>query len=323
MKTNETILTITGSDGTGGSGVQADIRTIGQLGGRAASCITSITVQNTLGIQEFHDLPAQVVASQMEAIINDLHPDVVKIGLLRRSDVVKAVAEVLRRYKPRHIVYVPVLRSAQGEELVQRHVYETIRLELLPLCTLVIEPNDLPQGERRHGAANQLASAVAVFLSRGESVADAMLHARTYLQQLPAGYSEEGGRTAELYNQFLDHVERYSHIYGGVAFYADQLNVSPRYLAQVTRRIAQRSPKTIIDEHIIGDVCNLLRTTSLSLKEIADRMGFSSQTHLSRFVRKLKGLSPSQIRREEGKEVKEGKEGKEVKEDKEVKGQQI
>ena len=68
---NKTILTITGSDGTGGSGVQADMRCISQLGGVAASAVTSITVQNTLGIQEFYDLPASVVRQQVEAIINE------------------------------------------------------------------------------------------------------------------------------------------------------------------------------------------------------------------------------------------------------------
>ena len=100
----QTILTITGSDGTGISGVQADIQLIHELGGVAASVITSITVQNTLGIQEFHDLPASVVRQQVEAIINDLQPQVVKIGLLRRIDVVEALADVLRRYKPQHII---------------------------------------------------------------------------------------------------------------------------------------------------------------------------------------------------------------------------
>ena len=74
---NKAILTITGSDGTGGSGVQADIQLIHELGGTAASVITSITVQNTLGIQEFHDLPVAVVRQQVEAIINDLEPQVV------------------------------------------------------------------------------------------------------------------------------------------------------------------------------------------------------------------------------------------------------
>ncbi|MBR6973948.1 MAG: bifunctional hydroxymethylpyrimidine kinase/phosphomethylpyrimidine kinase, partial [Bacteroidaceae bacterium] len=88
MRQKKAILTITGSDGTGGSGVQADIRFIHELGGVAASAITSITVQNTLGIQEFYDLPASAVRQQVEAIINDLQPQVVKVGLLRRIDVV-------------------------------------------------------------------------------------------------------------------------------------------------------------------------------------------------------------------------------------------
>ena len=101
---NNTILTITGSDGTGGSGVQADIRVINQLGGIAASAVTSITVQNTLGIQQFHDLPASVVCQQVEAIINDLQPQVVKIGLLRRTEVVEVLADVLRKYHPLHIM---------------------------------------------------------------------------------------------------------------------------------------------------------------------------------------------------------------------------
>ena len=110
----------------------------------AASVITSITVQNTLGIQEFHDLPASVVRQQVEAIINDLQPQIVKIGLLRRIDVVEALADVLRRYKPRHIIYAPVLNSTKGEQLVSQKVYETIQRELIPLCTIVLAPSDLP-----------------------------------------------------------------------------------------------------------------------------------------------------------------------------------
>lgn len=110
---NTTILTITGSDGTGGSGIQADIRLINALGGRAVSAITSITVQNTLGIQEFYNLPLDVVRQQVEAIINDLQPQVVKIGLLRRSDVVEMLVEVLQKYKPRHIIYAPVQTSSE------------------------------------------------------------------------------------------------------------------------------------------------------------------------------------------------------------------
>ena len=111
MNNKQTILAITGSDGTGGSGVQADIRCISELGGTVTSVVTSITVQNTLGIQEFYDLPAAIVRKQIEAIFNDLQPQIVKIGLIRRIDVVATIAEMMQKYHPRYIIYAPVQTS--------------------------------------------------------------------------------------------------------------------------------------------------------------------------------------------------------------------
>lgn len=96
----KTILTITGSDSTGGSGVQADIRTIAALGGYAVSAVTSITVQNTLGIQAFHDLPADIVKGQIEAIINDVQPDTVKVGMIRTIETLSVVVDALLKYIP-------------------------------------------------------------------------------------------------------------------------------------------------------------------------------------------------------------------------------
>lgn len=292
MNPTRAILTITGSDGTGGSGVQADIRFISRLGGVAASAITSITVQNTLGIQEFYDLPASIVRQQVEAIINDLQPQVVKLGLLRRIDVVEAVAEVLSHYRPRHVIYAPVKESAYGERLLSPQVYEAIERLILPLCTVVLEARQ----EGPHGTANQLSSVVAVLLNRGEQPDEAIRHAHELLADLPVGYVESMGRSGELYNQFLDAVERFYYRYADVAFYAEQLNVSSPYLGQVTRRIAGRSPKTIIDERITAEIVSLLTTTTYPLKEIAHRLGFSSQAHLSRFFKKQKGISPLQYR---------------------------
>lgn len=292
MNPTRAILTITGSDGTGGSGVQADIRFISRLGGVAASAITSITVQNTLGIQEFYDLSASIVRQQVEAIINDLQPQVVKLGLLRRIDVVEAVAEVLSHYRPRHVIYAPVKESAHGERLLSPQVYEAIERLILPLCTVVLEARQ----EGPHGTANQLSSVVAVLLNRGEQPDEAIRHAHELLADLPVGYVESMGRSGELYNQFLDAVERFYYRYADVAFYAEQLNVSSPYLGQVTRRIAGRSPKTIIDERITAEIVSLLTTTTYPLKEIAHRLGFSSQAHLSRFFKKQKGISPLQYR---------------------------
>ena len=294
---NRTILTITGSDGTGGSGIQADIRLISKLGGTAASVITSITVQNTLGIQEFHDLPASVVRQQVEAIINDLEPQIVKIGLIRRTDVVEMLAEVLQRHKPRHIIYVPVLTSSKGEQLVDHRVYQAIEKLLIPMCTVVLAPSDLAETPLRHGRANQLASALAYYLSLDEKVSDAMLHAQTYLKQLPAEYADGNSRSDELYNQFLDAVEHYYNRYADVAFYAEQLNVSPRYLGQVTRQITGRSPKAIIDERIASEIETIITTTNKPLKDVARWLGFSSQAHLSRFFKKRRGVSPTEYQK--------------------------
>ena len=120
MNNKQTILAITGSDGTGGSGVQADIRCISELGGTVTSVVTSITVQNTLGIQEFYDLPAAIVRKQIEAIFNDLQPQIVKIGLIRQIDVVATIAEMMQKYHPRYIIYAPVQTSTHGDQLAFR-----------------------------------------------------------------------------------------------------------------------------------------------------------------------------------------------------------
>lgn len=295
--TQQTILTITGSDGSGGSGLQADIRCISELGGTATSAITSITVQNTLGIQSFYDLPASTVRTQIEAILNDLQPQVVKIGLLRRIDVVQVVAELMRKYHPKYIVYAPVLHSTRGDLLVEPQVYDAIQQLLLPLCTIVLEPSDLPTGTRQHGHANQLAAALAYYLSCGENVNEAMLHARTYVSLRPKGYTEENSRSGELYNLFLDAIDRFYHRYSDVAFYAEQLGVSARYLGQVTRSIASRSPKAMIDERITAEITQLLTSTNKPLKEIALMFGFSSQAHLSRYYKKQTAHTPSEMRR--------------------------
>ena len=97
---------------------------------------------------------------------------------------------------------------------------------------------------------------------------------------------------------FLDAVEHYFNRYADVAFYAEQLNVSPRYLGQVTRRIADRSPKAIIDERIANEIATLITTTNKPLKDVARWLGFSSQAHLSRFFKKRKGVSPTEFQQQ-------------------------
>lgn len=128
----KTILTITGSDSTGGSGVQADIRTIAALGGYAVSAVTSITVQNTVGIQAFYDLPADIVKGQIEAIINDMQPDTVKIGMIRTTETLAIIVEALSKYRPHHIIYDPIVTASNGDRLMTDDVIMQIRHRLLP-----------------------------------------------------------------------------------------------------------------------------------------------------------------------------------------------
>ena len=110
MEKKTTILTITGSDSTGGSGVQADIKTITMLGAYAATAITSVTAQDTEGIRQLYDIPAEVLDMQIRAVLNDLKPNAVKIGMLRNVEQVFTVERLLHEYNPE---FVPRLESAE------------------------------------------------------------------------------------------------------------------------------------------------------------------------------------------------------------------
>lgn len=291
MRNHNTILTITGSDSTGGSGVQADIKTISALGGYAVSAITSITVQNTLGIQEFYDLPAEIVAGQIEAIVNDVQPYVIKIGLIRSVALVDVVVDVLRRYKPCHVVYDPVFVSSKGERLVSDDVVIQIRQKLLPLCTIVI-------GQRmaKHGQNNAYSSAVAFYLSQDMSIEESENRANVYVNSHQPALESLYDRSSELYSEFISNVEAHHATNSDVAFYADTINVSPRYLAQVCKKIADKTPKQIIDDYLIAAVRNQLVSTNMTAQEIAFKFGFSSQSHFAKFFKKAMGCTPKEYR---------------------------
>ena len=287
------ILTITGSDSTGGSGVQADIKTISELGGYAMSAITSITVQTTLGIQQFYDVPATIVAGQIDAVMNDFQPEVVKIGLIRRGDTLEVVVKALQKYRPRHVILDTVVLSSRGDTLISREMQDAIRCQLIPLCTLVIKKDD----SSMHGLSNRYTSAVAVFLSQGLSPEEAESKAKAYINTQMVKASDLQGRSSELYNELVDAIVEHHREASDVKFYADLLNVSSRYLAQVTRRISGKSPKTIIDDYLIHEIELQLKSTDNTVQEIAYWFGFSSQAHFTKFFKKLKGVSPTEFRK--------------------------
>lgn len=320
MKTIQPILTITGSDSTGGSGVQADIRTISELGGYAVSAITSITVQNTLGIQAFFDVPAEIVSGQIEAIMNDIQPSIVKVGMIRRVETLEVVIDALTKYRPDYIIYAPAIWSSNGDALMTEDVVSQIRYRLLPLCSVVVarkKENDiilqdtkllrmaegngmqvfLLDNANSHGLTNRFSSALAVYLNQGKKMEDALVMAQDFINVELTRESNLQGRSSELYNQFISQVNNFCRTYSDVHFYADQLNVSSRYLAQVTRRISGKTPKAIIDEYIVKEIERELSTTTHTVQEIANTFGFSSQAHLTKFFKKMRGLTPSEYRK--------------------------
>lgn len=151
MRQPEIILTIAGSDSSGGAGIQADIKTISALGGYAASVITAVTAQNTRGVQAVFPLPASIVREQLFSVFNDLHPGAVKIGMVCNDGLIRAIAEILQQFHPSFIICDPVMVSTSGRRLMSETAIQTIQEELFPLCTLVT-PN-LHEASLLSGAA--------------------------------------------------------------------------------------------------------------------------------------------------------------------------
>lgn len=134
------VLTIAGSDCSGGAGIQADIKTISALGCYAASAITAITVQNTQGVTAVHAVPPEIVAGQIRAVMDDIKPKAVKIGMVNDAETIKAIADTLADYDIEQIVVDPVMVSTSGSKLMQDDAIKVFIEKLLPMSTL-ITPN--------------------------------------------------------------------------------------------------------------------------------------------------------------------------------------
>jgi len=141
------VLSIAGSDSSGGAGIQADIKTISALGCYAATAITATTAQNTLGVQAIHTIPPVHIEAQLEAILDDLTVDAIKIGMLPDQPTIQVVAEILTRYQAavRHIVLDPVMVATSGDRLTTDDTVKVLVASLFPLTT-ILTPN-LPEAE--------------------------------------------------------------------------------------------------------------------------------------------------------------------------------
>ena len=160
------VLSIAGSDSSGGAGIQADLKTFSALGVYGATAITAITAQNTQGVNSQFALPPQMVYDQITAVIDDLNLSVVKIGMLSNVEIVNAVADALSNYDVK-IVLDPVIVSTSGHRLLSIEAQDVIKERLLPMCEIVT-PNipemetltDMPVStfEEKEKAANHLLS---------------------------------------------------------------------------------------------------------------------------------------------------------------------
>jgi hydroxymethylpyrimidine/phosphomethylpyrimidine kinase len=120
-------VTIAGSDSSGGAGIQADLKTFAALGVYGATVITALTAQNTRGVAAIHDVPADFVAAQIDAVFSDLKIDAVKIGMLSTAPTIETVAAALARRRPPNVVLDPVIIASTGASLLRPRAIDALR----------------------------------------------------------------------------------------------------------------------------------------------------------------------------------------------------
>lgn len=140
------VLSIAGSDPSGGAGIQADLKTFSALGCYGMAVVTALTAQNTKGVFDVYELPADFVEKQIVTIFEDIRVDAVKIGMLANADIVEVVASVLTRFKPAHVVLDPVMVASSGDTLLSADSIAIMKECLIPLSS-ILTPN-IPEAEK-------------------------------------------------------------------------------------------------------------------------------------------------------------------------------
>ena len=145
------VLTIAGSDSSGGAGVQADLKTMTMLGCFGMSAITALIAQNTLGVQGICPVPAEFLKQQIAAVCEDIPPAAVKVGMVYDTPQILAIAEAVAQYQLPHVVVDPVMVATSGSRLISDEAIETLKECLLPMAS-VLTPN-IPEAEVLSGLA--------------------------------------------------------------------------------------------------------------------------------------------------------------------------
>lgn len=136
----EAVLSIAGSDSSGGAGIQADIKTIAAHRLFAETAITALTAQNTLGVAAVLDVDPEFVTAQIDAVFEDIRPAAVKVGMVSSAPIIEAVADALQRHGARNIVVDPVMVATSGARLIDEDAVAALKARLLPLAD-VVTPN--------------------------------------------------------------------------------------------------------------------------------------------------------------------------------------
>ncbi len=144
-KQRRAVLTIAGSDSSGGAGIQADLKTMLANGVYGMSAITALTAQNTTGVTGIQEVTPEFLGQQLDCVFTDIRPDAVKIGMVSSSALIEKIAEKLEQYQAENIVVDPVMVSTSGSRLISEEAVSTLKEKLLPLAT-VLTPN-IPEAE--------------------------------------------------------------------------------------------------------------------------------------------------------------------------------
>lgn len=354
MKTHITpILSISGSDSTGQSGLQSDVRTISALGAYALTATSCVTIQDGKGLREIYDLPADVLMKQVELIVGTMHPKAVKIGLVRDAKVMRRLRDEI--VGCRNIVVAPGVYSSSGMLMMDDEALQALVRYVVPIASMLMlrckdaekmlgvtigNDDDMldvarrlhemgagavllrgsmhtegrlttllyigeqkyrfftshnTDGWQRHGVGGALSAAITTRLAMGDDITAAVRNAHDYMHSQVV-YARGALRSVDIYNDFVSLVaEHYSEAHD-VAYYADRLCITPRYLSQVTDKTVGRSPKQIVDDYVMSEARMYLRTTHLTIQEIAIKIGFTSGAMFCKFFRNHEGCSPKAFR---------------------------
>lgn len=350
------VLCINGSDSMGHAGIQADIRTIKDFGCYAVTAVTAVTIQNSMGITDVHQLPTDLVAGQVKAVYEETVPHAVKVGMTDNAETIRAISQEIMGCP--NIVCSPVVLASHGGLLMSNDSLTAYRQYLFPICKLLIikctdaeillgkrittdtdmkeavvrlhqlgpkwillrggtfseghinallsGPDYLKffssvniEGWQRHGVGGTLSTAIAARLAQKDDIPTAVNHAHNYMhsQVVYASARPKSLQPHNLYNQFMTLLSQHYTTAHDVSFYAVQLNISTRYLSQITSTVCGRSPKQIIDDYLIQECEQLLATTSLTIQQISLQLGFASQIAFTKFFRSRKKCSPTDYRK--------------------------